>query len=208
MRSCMCVCVCLCCLWNRACILISSLLLLFHITTQENNLLSVSPDFEKNPKLIELRLNNNRLVKFPNLKGNTALNHVGLGFNQLTTIPAFVARLPELKYLDVSDNNIQSLDALATTGLGLANETLLVLGGNPVCSKSSGGPHMPNGGGSGLGAMWFASCHRQCSRTCAVSISWAPADLEDSRNDGECNFGSSSNGCNTTACSYDGGDCL
>ena len=122
-------------------------------------------------------------------------------------------RLPTLKYVDVSGNDIQSLDTLmtssATGGSAMSpqkgrNETLLLLGGNPVCANGNFDQMSRGSGGGGvLGAQWFASCQSQCSSTCPRSIPWKHAKVNDWRGDGDCNIG-----CNTTACSYDGGDCL
>ena len=129
--------------------------------------------------------------------------------NRLTNIPALVDQLPSLKYLYVSNNTITSLDTLAASVASedeaavqsdyndINDETLLLLGHNPVCA---------NGGTSGsavLGAKWFVSCQSQCSSTCPVSIPWKRAEVKDWRGNGQCDIG-----CNTTACSFDGGDCL
>ena len=175
--------------------------------------------------LVELNVKNNRLTQLPDLATYTALGYLyasgnrlsswprslerltnlaGLEMqrNQLTNIPALVDRLPDLKYLDVSYNAITSLESLAATAAvgGEAavqsgrNETMLLLGRNPVCT---------NGGTSSrLDAKWFVSCQSRCSSMCP-SIAWEPASATDSRGDGACHAG-----CNTTACSYDGGDCV
>ena len=112
----------------------------------------------------------------------------------------------------MSDNDIQSLDTLmtpaatggsATSPLEGRNKTLLLLGGNPVCGNGNSGQMSRGSGGGVLGAQWFASCQSQCSSTCPRSIPWEHAKVTDWPGDGYCDLG-----CNTAACSYDGGDCL
>jgi hypothetical protein len=125
--------------------------------------------------------------------------------NRLTNIPALINRLPRLKFLDVSNNTITSLDTLAATvavgGEAAAqsdrNETMLLLGRNPVCANGR------MSGSAVLGAKWFVSCQSQCSSTCPSSIPWKPAGVTDWRGDGVCDIG-----CNTATCSFDGGVCL
>jgi Leucine-rich repeat (LRR) protein len=192
-----------------------------------NNQLTQSPGLDKLAKLKYLYLHNNQLTQSPSVLTNKELFRVGLASNQLTSIPAEMNQLPNLKYLDVSDNDIRSLDTLMTPAAGAGdsatsllegrNETLLLLGGNPVCVNGNSGEMSRDSGGT-LGATWFASCQSQCSRTCRFSVSWEPASIEQWSGGGTCWFGCSSGamegsglcdlGCNTTACSYDGGDCL
>jgi hypothetical protein len=134
--------------------------------------------------------------------------------NRLTNIPALVDRLPRLKFLDVSNNTIASLESLAanataeaqigrrlsheaTYSTKISNETMLLLGRNPVCANGGG-----MSGSAVLGAKWFVSCQSQCSSTCPSSIPWKPAGVTDFRGNGRCDIG-----CNTTTCSIDGGDC-
>ena len=170
-----------------------------------NNRLTQLPDLSTNTALRYLTLYNNRLTQIPDLSTNTALWYLSVGNNRLTHIPTLVDRLPSLKYLDVSNNTVTSLDTLTVTAAvggetavdSGRNETLLLLGRNPVCA---------NGGtsdGAILGAKWFVSCQSQCSSTCPTSIPWKPAGIKDMRGDGRCDLE-----CNTTACSFDGGDCL
>ena len=120
-------------------------------------------------------------------------------------IPTLVDRLPRLKYLDVSNNTITSLDTLAATvavggeaaSQSGRNETMLLLGRNPVCSNGR------MSGSALLGAKWFVSCQSQCSSMCPSSIPWKPADVIDWRGNGRCEIE-----CNTATCSFDGSDCL
>ena len=180
--------------------------------SMDSNQLTECPNLAKNSALTSVSLNSNRLMQSPNLGKNTALTYLHLNSNKLTTIPAVVNRLPNLEYLDLSDNGIQSLDSLieaAATGGGAMsslegrNKTLLLLGGNPVCANGTSGLTNTVGSSGELGAKWFASCQSQCSSTCPKSIPWKPAGVEDLRGDGRCDIG-----CNTAACSYDGGDCF
>ena len=171
----------------------------------ENNRLTQLPDLATNTALGYLYASSNRLSSWPrSLEQLTNLAGLSMQHNRLTNIPALVDRLPDLKYLDVSYNAITSLESLATTvavgGEAAAqsgrNETLLLLGHNPVCT---------NGGTSStrrIDAKWFVSCQSRCSSMCP-SISWTPAGATDARGNGVCH-----KGCNTTACSYDGGDCV
>jgi Leucine-rich repeat (LRR) protein len=172
------------------------------------NRLTQIPELTTNTALESLYANNNRLSSWPrSLERLTRLKQLATQSNQLTNIPALVDRLPRLKYLDVSNNTITSLDTLAATAAAGgeaaaqsgSNETLLLLGHNPVCA---------NGGISGgavlrAGSKWFVSCQSQCSSTCTWSIPWEPAGVEDLRSNGRCDIG-----CNATTCSFDGGDCL
>ena len=172
----------------------------------ENNRLNQLPDLTTNTALVSLCASGNRLSSWPrSLERLTVLEGLSMQSNRLTNIPALVDQLPSLKYLDVSNNTITSLDTLAASVASEDeaavqsdyNETLLLLGRNPVCA---------NGGTSGsavLGAKWFVSCQSQCSSTCLVSIPWRPAGFKDMRGDGLCDIE-----CNTAACSFDGGDCL
>ena len=193
-----------------------------------NNHLTQLPDLSMNTALVGLDVYNNRLTQLPNLSTNTALvdlyasgnrllswprslerltrlEELSMHSNRLTNIPAPVDRLPRLKFLDVSNNTITSLDTLAATvavgGEAAAqsgrNETMLLLGRNPVCANGR------MSGSAVLGAKWFVSCQSQCSSTCPSSIPWKPAGVTDWRGDGACEIE-----CNTTSCSFDGGDCL
>ena len=174
----------------------------------DNNRLTQLPDLTANTALTNLYANNNRLSSWPrSLERLAKLKILRMQSNRLTNIPALVDRLPRLKYLDVSNNAIASLDTLAATATAGSeaaaqsgsNETLLLLGHNPVCA---------NGGRSGgavlrVGSKWFVSCQSQCSSTCSWYISWKPAGVTDHRGNGWCDIA-----CNTTACSFDGGSCL
>ena len=182
-----------------------------HLRMNDNNL-TQCPNFDTNKNLKYLALSNNQLTQSPSLD-KTKVERLHMSNNQLTLIPAAMNRLSNLKYFDVSGNDIQSLDTLMTTVeaagdsvkgpfLKGRNETLLLLAGNPVCANGNFG-QMSTGSGGVLGAQWFASCQSRCSSTCAKSIPWNPARVSGSRGNGRCQLG-----CNTTACSYDGGDCL
>jgi len=169
--------------------------------------------------LVKLYASGNRLSLWPrSLERLTRLKQLYMQSNRLTNIPALVDRLPQLKFLDVSNNTITSLESLATAvaveGEAAAqsgrNETLLLLGHNPVCANG----RMRMSGSAVIDAKWFVSCQSQCSSTCASSIPWnfsktiwmgktKPAGVTDWRGDGYCDIG-----CNTTTCSFDGGDCL
>ena len=189
-----------------------------------DNPLSGTPSLQMNSALEALWMNFNNLTQLPDLATNTALDTLGfssnslsssswpqslerltmlkyifMNSNRLATIPAFVDRLPHLIYLDVSDNAITSLDELMVTGdsnaqSGRNNETFLLLGGNPVCVNGTSG--------GSLDAKWNVSCQSLCSSGC-MSVGTPVNKWGDSRGDGTCHFK-----CNTTACSYDGGDCL
>ena len=161
--------------------------------------------FKNNKKLATLHLSNNLLSAWPvSLAERSDSVHVlNMASNTLVDIPTFVNRMPNLKYLDVSNNNITSLNTLAAAATGSStatasaqrglNETLLLLGENPVCNNGSA-----TSIGGMLGATWFASCESQCSSTCPQSILWEPARIKDMRGNGYCDIG-----CNTTACRYD-----
>ena len=189
-----------------------------------DNPLSGNPSLQMNSALEALWMNFNNLTQLPDLATNTALDTLGfsgnslsssswpqslerltmlkyisMNSNRLATIPAFVDRLPHLIYLDVSDNAITSLDELMVTGdsnaqSGRNNETFLLLGNNPVCVNGTSG--------GSLDAKWNVSCQSLCSSGC-MSVGTPVNKWGDSRGDGTCHFK-----CNTTACSYDGGDCL
>ena len=180
-----------------------------HLRMNNNNL-TQCPNFDTNKNLKYLALANNQLTQSPSLDNKTKVERLYLSNNHLTLLPAAMNLWSNLKFLDVSGNDIQSLDTLMTPveaaggsvkgpPLKGRNETLLLLVGNPVCVNGNFG----SGGVRVLGAQWFASCQSQCSSTCADSIPWKPARIPDSRGNGRCQLG-----CNTTACSYDGGDCL
>ena len=178
---------------------------LFWVRMILNNLesnLTQLPDLATNTALETLYFSGNSLSSssWPqSLERLTMLKHITLNSNQLTTIPAFVYRLPHLIYLDVSDNAITSLDELMVTGdsnaqSGRNNETFLLLGNNPVCVNGTSG--------GSLDAKWNVSCRSLCSSGC-MSAGTPANKWGDSRGDGTCHFK-----CNTTACSYDGGDCF
>ena len=145
------------------------------------------------------------------------LSQLSVAGNTLLTIPGWVTQLPNLKFFDASDNNITSLETLTLADVKGAvaaagetptrsrNQTMLLLGRNPVCASGTGEVARQLGAvdGSTLGSKWFVSCQSQCSSSCARSIVWKPASIKDRRGDGFCDIG-----CNTTACSYDGGDCV
>ena len=189
-----------------------------------DNPLSGTPSLQMNSALEALWMNFNNLTQLPDLATNTALDTlsfsgnslsssswpqslerltmlklISMNNNRLATIPAFVDRLPHLIYLDVSDNAITSLDELMVTGdsnaqSGRNNETFLLLGGNPVCVNGTSG--------GSLDAKWNVSCRSLCSSGC-MSAGTPANKWGDSRGDGKCSIM-----CNTTACSYDGGDCF
>jgi hypothetical protein len=190
-----------------------------------NNDLTYIPSLATNTALSSLDLAGNRLSSWPaSLERLTKLKQLAMQSNQLTSIPAFINQMPSLKYLDVSDNAITTLDGLVTEGVsGVAgpgvenarrnaqqgnNETLLLLGGNPVCvngtvTRMNAARYQDEpSGGSVLEAQWFASCQSQCSSTCLYSVTWMAAGITDLRGNGKCD-----RGCNTVQCAYDGGDC-
>ena len=183
--------------------------ILAHIRLENNLLVHAGLPaglFKNNKKLVTLHLSNNLLSEWPaSLAERSDSVHVlNMASNTLVDIPTFVNRMPNLKYLDVSNNNITSLNTLAAAATGSStatasaqrglNETLLLLGENPVCNNGSA-----TSVGGMLGATWFASCESQCSSTCPQSILWEPARIKDMRGNGYCDIG-----CNTTACKYDG----
>ena len=191
-----------------------------------DNDLAYIPSLATNTALSRVDLAGNRLSSWPaSLERLTKLKQFAMQSNQLTSIPAFINKMPTLKYLDVSDNAITTLDGLAAEGVsGVAgpggenarrnaqqgdNETLLLLGGNPVCANgtvtrmnAAARYQDEPSGGSVLGAQWFASCQSQCSSTCLYSVTWMAAGITDLRGNGKCD-----RGCNTVQCAYDGGDC-
>jgi hypothetical protein len=171
-----------------------------------NNRLTQLPDLSKNTALVLLYASGNRLSSWPrSLERLTRLTQLYMQSNRLTNIPALIDRLPRLKFLDVSNNTITARESLAATvavGGEAAvqsdrNESMLLLGHNPVCAKDG------TKGSVVLSEKWFVSCQSQCSSTCASSIPWKPAGVFDFLGDGYCDIG-----CNTTTCSFDGGDCL
>jgi Leucine-rich repeat (LRR) protein len=174
-----------------------------------DNPLGPLPSLDTNTALTELFLNSLSLSSWPSLESLTKLTLLRIRDNRLTTIPAFIGKMSNLKYLDASDNDIQSLDTLTTTTTTAAvattqsgrNETMLLLARNPVCVNGTIDATFTSAS-SALGAMWFASCQSQCAGTCN-SIPWKPVGQKSNLGDGKCKLG-----CNTTACSYDGGDCL
>ena len=193
----------------------------------ETNQLTALPSLDNNIALMDLYVGGNQLttLSLPNnvalrilgasrnnltalsLEQNTALKFVSVANNKnLDIIPSWVLQLPKLEYLDCSGNNITTLtndnefrsNAVDSDALG-RNTSLLLLGGNPVCGTMSSG----NREDTGLmwGGRWNVQCWSQCSSTCGVSIPWNT--IHSWLGDGYC-----SAGCNSTACGYDGGDCL
>ena len=188
----------------------------------DNNILSKIPSLRKNTALKYLLLGNNRLQSssaWP-LPGDLpdSLKFIRLAHNQLVdAAPTWVQRLPYLEYLDVSGNNITSLitkDIGASSekaavnvhvgqgGLG-RNDSLLLVGGNPVCEAAMGGTR--GNGAWGTAGRWHVRCESQCSDTCPHSIPWKKVgrEVKSWLGNGKCNVE-----CNSTACGFDGGDCL
>ena len=170
--------------------------------TLDNNRLSAMPSLRRCTALTALHIFANRITSWASLTQLTSLSRILVQSNRLTYIPAFINHLPALKYLDVSDNAINSLATLTPVAVAEAsrNETTLLLGRNPVCDSGMVAGHRS------LGGKWFASCQSQCSRSCPFSVaykSWFPGWIADSLGNGQCDIG-----CNTTGCSYDSGDCL
>ena len=193
------------------------------------NQLAALPDLDNNIALKGLNVGGNQLTAMPSLE-NTALGEMYFSNNRLSTwsaqgglpsslkiigvanninldtIPSWVTQLPKLEYLDCSGNNITTLtnvgeirsNTVDSDALG-RNTSLLLLGGNPVCGTMSSG----NREDTGLmwGNRWNVQCRSQCSSTCETSIPWNT--MRSWLGDGGCDAG-----CNSTACGYDGGDCL
>ena len=208
-----------------------------------DNRLQEIPNLENNGNLERLFLSSNRISSWPESLARITtqespqpdggpgkwarpggvwgqLRQLSVAGNKLSTIPGWVTQLPNLKFFDVSDNNITSLETMALADVKGAvaagtyhletptrsrNQTMLLLGRNPVCASGTDEVVRQLGAvdGSALGSKWFVSCGAQCSSSCARSIVWKPASIKDRRGDGFCDIG-----CNTTACSYDGGDCV
>ena len=192
----------------------------------ENNLLTHGglPEglFIHNKQMTELHLSNNKLQSWPASLAELRekIEILNLASNTLGSIPSF-ANQPNLKYLDVSSNNITSLDALVkdcppgmlTTDGNCEIQngsyrrlSLILLGRNPVCANGTVKTR-PQGE---TGVRWIVSCRSQCSSTCLSRI---PSNWQ-SRGDeattyvdvSQSNYGCNP-GCNTSACSYDDGNC-
>ena len=171
------------------------------------NQLTAMPSLESTA-LEYLTFSNNRLSTWSAQGGlPSSLKFIGVANNMnLDTIPFWVLQLPKLEYLDCSGNNITTLtnvgeirsNTVDSDVLG-RNTSLLLLGGNPVCGTMSSG----NREDTGLmwGSRWNVQCRSQCSSTCEMSIPWNT--MRSWLGDGLCDAG-----CNSTACGYDGGDCL
>ncbi|KAI9205228.1 uncharacterized protein BJ171DRAFT_70145 [Polychytrium aggregatum] len=98
------------------------------------------------PKSLKtLHLNANRIQMMPFLGGLTALQHVGLAYNQIKAFRAASSTMSpkpragprdlfpaSLVSLDVSWNSLESLDEIVETLQGLPNLKALVLMGNPI----------------------------------------------------------------------------
>ena len=175
------------------------------LVASRNNLTALS--LEQNTALTYFNVGSNFLTRMPSLKSTALTKFISVANNKnLDIIPTWVLQLPKLEYLDCSGNNITTLtndnefrsNAVDSDALG-RNTSLLLLGGNPVCGTTSSG----NREDTGLmwGGRWNVQCWSQCSSTCGVSIPWNT--IHSWLGDGYC-----SAGCNSTACGYDGGDCL
>ena len=167
--------------------------------TLDNNRLSAMPSLRRCTALTALHIFANRITSWTSLTQLTRLSRILVQSNRLTYIPAFINHLPALKYLDVSDNAINSLATLTPAAVVEAGQkkTMLLLGRNPVCDSGVVAGH------KSLGGKWFVSCQSQCSRSCPWGVAWNPAGIAISLGNGQCDIG-----CNTTGCSYDSGDCL
>ena len=225
------------------------LLLLFKLFAENNRLTSIpASTFANNPELTRITMENNLLTHDGLPEGlfihNTQLNELHLSNNKLQSWPASLAELrekieildlasntlgripsfanqPNLKYLDVSSNNITSLDTLVKDcppGMLTADGnceiqngwyqrlSLILIGRNPVCANGT----VETRPQSDMGVRWVVLCRSQCSSTCPSRIppNWQSRGGEVStyvdvpQSNDLC-----SPGCNTSACSYDGGDC-
>ena len=191
-----------------------------------NNRLVQIPSLEKHTALTYLYVGNNPLTSSvwsslgPAL---TSLRVLSAAHSRLDHIPSWVQRLPQLVYLDLSGNNITSIGAPDGASPANANQVVpgdlgrnasqLLVGGNPVCEMTT----VVAGSGGGVAATavwssrWKVQCRSQCSNCTLFRCMDIVIPLEEHYMvyeycliiGGMCNIG-----CNTTACGYDGGDCL
>ena len=181
----------------------------------DNNELTQFPKLA--PKLfyngILIGVSYNKITSWPTKMTNN-IARVNLAGNNLTTIPSFVNEMTKLRYLDVSNNNITTLDTLAsavesacTWTRGCRNYTRLILGQNPACANGAAGTP----GRGVLGVNWKVMCESQCSTTCSYSLKYSTVYAQNIEgktvSKGWVGDNFCSPECNTAACDYDGGDC-
>ena len=179
-----------------------------------SNRITALPDSigQLSKRLASLLLQSNQLTALPDSIGQIAgLGVLNLASNRLSSVPDSIAKLGRLRFLDISTNSITSV-AFLTAMRGSekdrrlyhgtllkpagGNDTLVLLGGNPVCGNNSLLPPLI------LGKRWYAKCWSPCAPTCN-SIAWKPAQMMlDRRSNGKCDVG-----CNNTECGFDRGEC-
>ena len=67
------------------------------------------------------------------------LTHMSFRGNQINAVPDSLFNLPQLRFIDLTDNNLRNVSAAAMECSNNNNETLVLLGGNPICSSNKNG---------------------------------------------------------------------
>ena len=67
------------------------------------------------------------------------LTHMSFRGNQINAVPDSLFNLPLLKFIDLTDNNLRNVSAAAMECSNNNDETLVLLGGNPICSSNKNG---------------------------------------------------------------------
>ena len=99
-----------------------------------NNSVKLYIKFEKRsfPSLIDLFLNGNHLVEFPDISLKATLQYLGVARCHLKSLPSYLSEFKKLKYIDARDNNI----SIVRDGLKMlinTNQVESYFSGNAVC---------------------------------------------------------------------------
>ena len=165
--------------------LIGGLTLMEKMDLSNNNLLTLPGTIGRLSTLKTLNLEYNRLTRFPkDLSKMVKLLSLSLHSNLFTQCPPSVVQLAGLKYLDLGNQSIATCELdqdVAATVAVPENETMVVLGCNPICSSQKARKSIV------LGLRWFATCNASMSLpSILVNRGGTPASYNLGACEGDC----------------------